>query len=51
MRIPELPIPAIALPIINIFDDVAAPQTADPISKMTKKTIKVHYTTSGQINE
>lgn len=41
---PELPMPAIALPMINIVDEVAEPQTADPISKMRKKTIRVHYT-------
>jgi hypothetical protein len=40
--IPEPPIPAIALPMINIFEDVAAPQMTDPSSKMPKKLRKVH---------
>jgi hypothetical protein len=42
LRIPELPKPAIALPMINMFEEVAAPQTADPISKIAKNTKKVH---------
>lgn len=40
---PEAARPAIVLPIINIADVIAAPQMADPISKMTKNVKKVHY--------
>jgi hypothetical protein len=35
---PALPMPAMARPAMSMADDVAAPQTADPISKMAKKT-------------
>jgi hypothetical protein len=41
-KIPALPMPAIALPMINMFDDTAAPQTAEPISKTPKNMINVH---------
>lgn len=33
-KIPALPMPAIALPIINVIEFGAAPQIALPISKM-----------------
>lgn len=42
LRSPELPKPAIALPIINIVEDVAAPHTADPNSKIPKKQRNDH---------
>jgi hypothetical protein len=42
-RIPELPIPAIARPTINIIEEVAMPQINDPNSKIAKNVIKVHY--------
>lgn len=38
----EDPRPAIARPMINIFDDCAAPHRADPSSKTKKKARKVH---------
>ncbi len=34
--IPELPIPATALPTINILEDVAIPHNSDPSSNVTK---------------
>jgi hypothetical protein len=40
--IPEVPIPAIARPTINIFDEVATPQINEPNSKIAKNTMKVH---------
>ena len=42
-RIPEDPIPAIARPTINIFEELATPQIKEPNSKMAKNTMKVHY--------
>ncbi len=39
---PAEPIPAIALPTMNMADELAAPHMADPTSKMIKKVIKVH---------
>jgi hypothetical protein len=42
-KMPEPPIPAIARPTINIFDDVAIPHIKDPSSKTKKKLRKVHY--------
>jgi hypothetical protein len=41
-RIPEVPIPAIVRPTINIFDEVDTPQINEPNSKRAKKAIKVH---------
>ena len=41
---PEVPIPATARPTINIFEDVATPQSKEPNSKTPKKARKVHYT-------
>lgn len=41
---PADPIPAMRRPTMNIADECAAPQIADPTSKITKKTRKVHYT-------
>jgi hypothetical protein len=43
LRSPELPNPAIDLPIMSIVEDVAAPHTADPNSKIPKKQRKVHW--------
>jgi hypothetical protein len=40
---PAAPIPAIKRPMISILEDVAAPEIADPISKMRKRMRKVHY--------
>jgi glutamine synthetase len=37
---PDPPIPATALPTINIFDDVATPDRRDPSSKRPRKTMK-----------
>lgn len=39
---PAEPTPAITRPMMNIGDDLAAPHMADPTSKITKKTRKVH---------
>lgn len=39
---PEDPKPAMARPTMNMADDWAAPQSADPISKMRKKARKDH---------
>ena len=41
-KIPEVPIPATALPTINIFDDVETAQSKEPSSKTAKKPINVH---------
>jgi len=41
-KIPEVPIPATARPIINILEEVATPQIREPNSKTAKKAIKVH---------
>ena len=38
---PDPPIPATALPIMNIFEDVATPQRREPNSKRAKKNINV----------
>jgi len=42
-KIPEVPIPAIARPTINIFEEVATAQIKEPTSKTAKKARKVHY--------
>ncbi len=39
---PEAPRPAIARPTISMTEDCAAPQSAEPSSKVVKKTIKDH---------
>lgn len=39
---PDDPAPAMALPTMNIRDEAAAPQMADPISKSKKNTRKDH---------
>jgi hypothetical protein len=41
LRMPDPPIPAIALPIMNITELVATPHIRDPSSKIDKKTRKV----------
>lgn len=41
-RIPEVPIPAIARPTINIFEEVATAHIKEPNSKTAKKPMKVH---------
>jgi len=41
-RIPEVPIPAIARPPMNILDELAKAVTKDPTSKRAKKAMKVH---------
>ena len=41
LRRPDPPIPAIALPIMNITELVATPHIRDPSSKMDRKTRKV----------
>lgn len=40
---PELPIPAIARPPINIGDDVATAQIREPSSKIVKNTRYDHF--------
>ncbi len=40
---PEAPRPATALPTINMFEDRAAPQMVDPISKRPRKAMKVFW--------
>lgn len=40
LTMPDPPIPATALPTMNIFDEVATPQRSEPSSKRAKKTIK-----------
>jgi hypothetical protein len=37
---PDPPIPATALPTMNIFEEVATPEMREPSSKRPKKTIK-----------
>lgn len=39
---PEAPKPAMARPTMNMGDDCAAPQSAEPSSKVVKKTKKDH---------
>jgi hypothetical protein len=39
---PEVPIPATALPTINIFEEVATAHIKEPTSKMKKKNRNVH---------
>jgi hypothetical protein len=41
-KIPQDPIPAMALPIMNAIEFGAAPQIADPISKMMMAAKKIH---------
>ena len=48
VAMPEDPKPAIARPTMNMTDDWAAPQSADPTSKMRKKTRKHHWTVGCQ---
>lgn len=40
---PEAPSPAMARPTISMTDDCAAPQSAEPTSKMAKKAKKDHF--------
>ena len=40
---PDPPSPATARPMINIFDDCAAPQIAEPTSNRTRKARKVYF--------
>lgn len=40
---PDPPIPAMALPTINIFEDLATPHKRDPSSKSPRKKRKVYY--------
>jgi hypothetical protein len=40
---PEPPIPATALPMINMFDDWAAPHMADPTMKSTRHARKTFW--------
>lgn len=46
---PELPIPAMALPTINILEDVETPHTNEPSSKRAMKAIYVYYDIVGFI--
>ena len=41
LRIPAPPHPAIALPMMNIAEDLATPQMRDPASKRRKALMKV----------
>jgi hypothetical protein len=43
--IPELPIPATALPTINILEDVATPHIRDPNSNVIKNPRNTNYLT------
>ena len=40
---PELPIPAIALPTMNILEEVETPHINEPSSKTAKKAMYVYY--------
>lgn len=40
---PAPPIPAIARPVMSIQEATDAPQMAEPISKIAKKVMKVHW--------
>ena len=40
---PELPMPAIALPTINILEEVETPHTNEPSSKRAIKAMYVYY--------
>jgi hypothetical protein len=40
---PEAPIPATALPTINIFEDWAVAQRREPSSKTARKNRKVYF--------
>jgi hypothetical protein len=40
---PAPPIPAIALPTMNIFDEIATPEMREPTSKRAKKDRNVFY--------
>jgi hypothetical protein len=40
---PADPTPATTRPMMNMIEEWAAPQMADPISKITKKARNVHY--------
>jgi hypothetical protein len=40
--IPDPPIPATALPTINMFDEVATPHKREPSSNIAKNIIKTH---------
>jgi hypothetical protein len=42
-EIPDVPIPAIARPIINISEDFAAPHITEPSSKKPRNARKVYY--------
>jgi hypothetical protein len=42
LTIPDAPIPATALPTINIFDEVATPHNREPSSNRQRKNIKTH---------
>jgi hypothetical protein len=46
---PEEPMPAIALPTMNIDDDWAAPHRSDPSKKIKKKTRKDHCHVPSQL--
>jgi hypothetical protein len=39
---PELPMPAIALPTINMFEEVDTPHINEPTSKRAKKAMYVY---------
>jgi hypothetical protein len=43
---PDVPMPAMARPTINILDDVDTPHSRDPNMKMKKKVRKVHWLAS-----
>jgi hypothetical protein len=49
VAMPEDPRPAMARPPMNMDDDWAAPQSADPISKIMKKVRKHHWNSRCQI--
>lgn len=42
LKIPELPMPATALPTISMVEETATPHRREPSSKIAKKVKKVH---------
>jgi hypothetical protein len=48
---PELPMPAIALPTINMLEEVETPQINEPSSKRAKKTMYVYWSVVSSLVE
>ncbi len=49
-RIPEVPMPATALPTMSILDDVATPQSKEPSMKTRVKDKKIRYRALGGLH-